>query len=214
MRTSIATLITGALAVAILAVGNWAWFTIPAGVPVNYLGLDGHRHIENSRAVFLIIPLVAAAVAVGLTFAAARTQAAVKAAVLFDALRISVMGVLLTAEAAMVQRALDAQANVMRPTAIATGVLLLAVGNYLGKARQNSVIGIKTPWTLANATVWDKTHRFAGRGMVLGGLLLIVLGFVLRDGNALGVSIGVCTALPLLAAVVRSAGLHRALQRG
>jgi len=102
----------------------------------------------------------------------------------------------------------------MRPVAIATGVLLLAVGNYLGKARRNWFIGLKTPWTLADDGVWDKTHRYTGRGLFLGGLALIVLGFVFHDATVLGLAIGACTAVPMLMGVARSRSLYRALPRG
>ena len=54
-------------------------------------------------------------------------------------------------------------------TFAATGVMLIVVGNILGKLRANYVIGIRTRWTLADPTVWDKTHRFTGRLMFAGG---------------------------------------------
>src|SRR4029077_13644458 len=115
----------------------------------------------------------------------------------------AVAGLLLVTENALVGRAFQPDFDVMRPVAVATGVLLLAIGNYLGKARQNAIFGLRTPWTLADATVWDRTHRFAGPGMVGGGLLLIVLGLLLHDPMALGLCIAACTAIPLLVAVGR-----------
>ena len=135
------------------------------------------------------------------------------AAQVFDVTLIAVVGLMLVVQVALVGRALDADFNVMRPVAIATGVLLLAIGNYLGKARRNWFIGVKTPWTLADAGVWDKTHRYTGRGMFLGGLALIALGFAFHDATVLGVSIGACTALPILAGVAHSWSLSRNLQR-
>jgi uncharacterized membrane protein len=216
MRLSAATWIAATLVALTVAVALWAWLSLPAGagVPLNYLGLDGHRHLASSRTAVWLMPFVSTMVTLGLTAAAARRADVQAAAQPFDMTMIAVAGLLLVTENALVGRAFDPAFNVMGPVAIACGVLLLAIGNYLGKARRNAVFGVRTPWTLADATVWDKTHRFAGRGMVAGGLLLVVLGFVLRDGNALGVAIGACTALPLLAAVVRSAGLHRAIPRG
>jgi uncharacterized membrane protein len=58
--------------------------------------------------------------------------------------------------------------------ALGAGVLLAVVGNYLGKVTR-SFVGICTPWTLANDVVWERTHRFAGRVFVLGGVLIIWL---------------------------------------
>jgi uncharacterized membrane protein len=216
MRVTSATWIATLLVAACAAVAIAAWIGLPNGVPINYLGLDGHRHQENSRYAFGLIPLIAAFVTATLILAPTlgARRGVERAAKPFDMTVIGIAGLLLVVEVALVGRALDPAFNVMRPAAIATGVLLLGIGNYLGKARQNAVFGLRTPWTLADATVWDKTHRFAGRGMVLGGLVLMALGFLLHDGNALGVSIAVCTALPLLAAIVRSHSLYRTLQRG
>lgn len=59
-----------------------------------------------------------------------------------------------------------------------TGLLLIVVGNYMPKARQNYTIGIRIPWTLANEQNWNKTHRMAGYLWVVGGILLILLGLI------------------------------------
>jgi uncharacterized membrane protein len=216
MRITSATWIATVLVAITAGIAIWAWTGLPDGVRVDYLGLDGHRHHGNSRYALALIPLIAAFVTATLTLAPTlgARHGAERAAKPIDMTIIGVAGLLLVIEVALMQRAIDPAFNVMRPAAIASGVLLLGIGNYLGKAHQNAVFGLRTPWTLANATVWDKTHRFTGRGMVLGGLALVVLGFALRDGNVLGLSIGACTALPILAGVVRSWTLHSALQHG
>ena len=218
MRISNATWIAAALVAASAAVALWAWVMLPAGagVPVNYLGLDGVRHHGVSRQALWLIPVISGFVATTMTFAPGfgMRREVERAAQVFDITLIAVAGLLLVVQAALVGRALDAEFNVMRPVAVATGVLLLTIGNYLGKARQNGFIGVKTPWTLADAGVWDKTHRYTGRGMFLGGLVLIVLGFVLHDATALGLSIGACSAIPPLMGVAYSRSLYRNLQRG
>ena len=50
-------------------------------------------------------------------------------------------------------------------------VLLILLGNPMGKVKRNFYIGIKTPWTLASARVWHATHRLCARLMVLSGSL-------------------------------------------
>jgi uncharacterized membrane protein len=42
-------------------------------------------------------------------------------------------------------------------------VLLVFIGNLMGKVRRNFFIGIRTPWTLASERVWYDTHRLAGK---------------------------------------------------
>jgi uncharacterized membrane protein len=126
---------------------------------------------------------------------------------------VAVAGLLFVTQNALVGRAFDPAFDVLRPVAAATGVLLLAIGNYLGKARRNAVFGLRTPWTLADATVWDRTHRFTGWAMVAGGLALIGISLVVSRAEALAVAIAICAATPLIAGIVRSAGLYRGLSR-
>ncbi len=57
------------------------------------------------------------------------------------------------------------------------GVLLLIIGNYLPKCKQNYTIGIKIPWTLNSEENWNKTHRFAGVVWIVGSLVIIVGAF-------------------------------------
>jgi len=61
--------------------------------------------------------------------------------------------------------------------AIMGGVCLLVVllGNVMGKVRRNFYIGIRTPWAIADERVWNATHRLAAKTMVLGGVIGLIL---------------------------------------
>jgi uncharacterized membrane protein len=52
----------------------------------------------------------------------------------------------------------------------ATGCLLAALGNFLGRLQRNAVAGIRTPWTLKSDEVWERTHRVGGPSFVLTGV--------------------------------------------
>ncbi len=72
---------------------------------------------------------------------------------------------------------------------LAVSLLFIVMGNFLGKIRRNlSGIGIRTPWTLANDTVWERTHRLGGWLFVAVGLLGVVCSFIpaLRLTSILG----------------------------
>ena len=58
------------------------------------------------------------------------------------------------------------------------GLLFIVLENYFGKIRNNYFVGIRTPWTLANEEVWNKTHRLGGKLFILGGLLMMIMDFV------------------------------------
>ena len=54
------------------------------------------------------------------------------------------------------------------------GILLIIMGNFMPKCKQNSTMGIKLSWTLANEENWNATHRFGGKVMVGAGFLLLL----------------------------------------
>ena len=58
------------------------------------------------------------------------------------------------------------------------GVLFIAVGFMLRKAKRNFFIGIRTPWTLSSDTVWDKTHQLGSILFMASGAFAIIGGFL------------------------------------
>ena len=58
------------------------------------------------------------------------------------------------------------------------GFLFTVIGNYMPKCKQNYTIGIKIPWTLNSEQNWNKTHRFAGVTWTIGGIIIMLSGFV------------------------------------
>ncbi len=50
-------------------------------------------------------------------------------------------------------------------------LLFIVIGNYLTRVRHNYFVGFRTPWTLANEQVWQKTHRLGGKLFVLSGVV-------------------------------------------
>ncbi|WP_303188303.1 SdpI family protein [uncultured Clostridium sp.] len=56
-------------------------------------------------------------------------------------------------------------------------LLLVLIGNYLPKIRNNSIIGIRTKWTLSNHDTWYKTHKFSGKLFVICGIVFAPVCF-------------------------------------
>jgi uncharacterized membrane protein len=54
------------------------------------------------------------------------------------------------------------------------GLLMIFMGNYLGKIKPNWFVGIRTPWTLSSENVWYKTHRVGGWAFILFGVCIII----------------------------------------
>lgn len=79
-------------------------------------------------------------------------------------------------------------------------ILFLVMGNYMGQVRHNYFVGFKTPWTLANEQVWQKTHRLGGRLWVAAGAIGLVASLLggTRGGVLLGISIGAAAIIPMV----------------
>jgi uncharacterized membrane protein len=66
---------------------------------------------------------------------------------------------------------LGIQFNFVLMLAPAFGVLFYYVGLLLGNAKRNWFIGIRTPWTLSNEKVWEKTHNIGGKLFKSAGIV-------------------------------------------
>ncbi|EJP25398.1 PF07853 family protein [Peptostreptococcaceae bacterium AS15] len=62
---------------------------------------------------------------------------------------------------------------------ICIGIFHVVSGNIMPKLRRNSLIGIRTKWSMENDVVWQKTQRFMGISSVALGLILIVASIFL-----------------------------------
>lgn len=69
--------------------------------------------------------------------------------------------------------------NVSKVVTIGVGLLFVWFGNVMPKIRSNFFFGIKTPWTLSDPRVWDRTHRLGGYCLFAGGILSVLFALLL-----------------------------------
>jgi uncharacterized membrane protein len=60
----------------------------------------------------------------------------------------------------------------------AMGLLFYVAGVMMSRAKRNYFIGIRTPWTLNNEEVWNKTHRLGGILFKISGVIAAVGAFL------------------------------------
>ena len=77
--------------------------------------------------------------------------------------------------------ALGIEVNIGMICCLLFGFILVILGNYLPKAKQNYTFGYKIPWTLNSEENWNRTHRLAGWLMVILGIVLMVNAFFLFE---------------------------------
>ncbi len=54
------------------------------------------------------------------------------------------------------------------------GILFYYVGILTENAKRNWFIGIRTPWTLSNDIVWEKTHKLGGKLFKISALIAFI----------------------------------------
>lgn len=78
---------------------------------------------------------------------------------------------------------------------ISTGIVMTVIGNFLPKCKLNSVIGIRTKWSMANEDVWFKCQRF-------GGILFVVCGIIMAVVSAAVESTALLLAANLFISII------------
>ena len=73
------------------------------------------------------------------------------------------------------------------------GLLFAALGFFFRSIKPNYFIGIRTPWTLENETVWTKTHKVSGPVWIAGGIFMAISPLFAKSASVyiiLGVTFG------------------------
>lgn len=77
------------------------------------------------------------------------------------------------------------------------GIMFILLGNYMPAMKPNYFVGIRTPWTLENETVWRKTHKLGAWLFIASGILVILSAVILSDFISLFVVLGTTIAILL-----------------
>lgn len=175
---SVRTLIVSAVFVAI-AVGATIWLypRLPAQVPVHWdMSGQANRYAPRfwGAAMWPLLIFGLAVLTVALPAISPRRFEIKPFADIYGALMLVIQGVMLVIgmTALLVGAGFALPLSTIVPLAV--GVLLMVLGNYMGKLRKNFFIGIRTPWTLASDAVWERTHRLAGWVFVLAGVAMVI----------------------------------------
>lgn len=99
-----------------------------------------------------------------------------RSATAYGAVCAAVAALMAAIQVAIVAGALHWPFDGRQVAPVAIGAVFLVMGNFMTKLRYNLLYGVRTPWTLANEAVWDRTHRMAGPVFMAGGLFVIVAG--------------------------------------
>lgn len=67
-------------------------------------------------------------------------------------------------------------------TCTLAGIFFIIIGNFLPKTKVNSIVGVRTPWSMYNENTWRLSNRLGAWLLIIAGLLTI-LTTVVANGN-------------------------------
>jgi len=73
------------------------------------------------------------------------------------------------------------------------GVSMIILGNIMPKLRMNSVIGLRTVWSMKNEMTWKKSQRFGGIFFIIGGVVTVVICFLTEGFSCFLWTMGIVT---------------------
>lgn len=94
------------------------------------------------------------------------------------------------------------------------GILYLVLGNYFKTIKPNYFIGIRTPWTLENETVWKDTHKLAGKFWFIGGIIVVFSSLLFEEKHNLILFLtisAIITLIPIVYSYFRFVKVKKAL---
>lgn len=148
-------------------------------LPVHY-GLDGRPDRWGSAGLALFAmpcsALVVWATALVIPHVEPRGENSRKSAKPTGTIILATLGLLAAIHAVTLAQAFGVAVDMGAVVMTGLGLLFAVVGNLLGKLRPTFTVGIRTPWTLSDDRVWDKTHRATGRVWVAAGLAVAAMG--------------------------------------
>ena len=214
MRLRNETVLSGLMVLAMAGLGLWGHFALPdalIAIHYNFQGqADGFAPRDQA---LLIMPAVALVLHLALFSVvpaiARKGELLSRSSAAYGSICLATIALLTKLHMALVLAAAGTPVSPVTVTTLGGGLLLVVIGNYLPKARRNHFIGIRTPWTLADERVWDKTHRLAGPLLMAGGLAIVGAVFVVPFERLAAVFIAGWAA-PLVISLVYSWWVHRA----
>lgn len=161
-----------------LALSALLYPRLPEQVPVHF-DLHGvpDGFIPRSRGAFLL-PLFAlvswGVVRHGGALLPSRPRAAVARSPM-DVVALSNVALFTALHLLMLYVALGRAEAIGTPLALVCGVSCLLSGQLIPRLRRNPFAGFRNPWALSSDEVWQRTQRFGGYCLTLGGLATLGL---------------------------------------
>ena len=79
------------------------------------------------------------------------------------------------------QESATAPIDVLSLVTLLFGFMMIVIGNIIPKAKMNSMLGLRTKWSMSIEDAWKKSQRFGGYAAIISGVLMIVESLIFSE---------------------------------
>jgi uncharacterized membrane protein len=167
-------IVSAAVFAAMLAASAWAWALLPPGTPIPiHWGIDGQPNgFARGPTALFMLPFMTALIAMlfwGIPAIEPRRLNLMASSKFYRAVWIGTVLLLAVTHGAALYATLHVGVQVGSVIIAAVCLLMIVIGNYLGKTRSMFLGGVRTPWTLSSEYSWQRTHALAGKLFIAAG---------------------------------------------
>ena len=89
--------------------------------------------------------------------------------------------------------------DILRVVGFIMGIMIIVLGNYMPKTRNNPNIGFRLPWTRYNDVTWNKSNKFASYVLIIAGAISALCSLFINGTLASLLSVStLLIALPII----------------
>ena len=78
------------------------------------------------------------------------------------------------------------------------GVVVIVIGNVMPKVKMNSLLGLRTKWSMSSEDAWKKSQRFSGYCAIVTGLIIIIFSLALSGSSSLFIGVLLLLAMGIV----------------
>lgn len=158
------------LAISLLVIA-FSWGNLPEKLPIHW-GVNGQPDAYGNKVTALLFPFGLISSLIMLSFILDKVDPKNIQVLRVMRLGLSIVGLAVLSTVSL-------QWPNARFIMIAIGLLILLVGNLIGKTKPNYWIGVRLPWVFKSQRSWHATQRRGAIGMTIIGIVLATCSFLL-----------------------------------
>ncbi|MCI9078047.1 MAG: DUF1648 domain-containing protein [Lachnospiraceae bacterium] len=86
-------------------------------------------------------------------------------------------------------------------TNISSGIFIMIIANFIPLAKRNSVLGLRTAWSMENDQTWLASNRFCGKLLFIAGIAIIIETLFIEGLTSVLVMTGIIIAASIICVI-------------